>query len=129
MCIRDSVFRVEKRPTCRRCTICRGRCRRLARCDEEIHLHALSRARIDNKLNLTRLTERDWSERREQRRVFGLVPISRELIWDSDGEFVAAELDRLSRFEPGSEGVLRYFAPRAFKQSTPDFLRRQIHFC
>ena len=30
-------------------------------------------------------------------------------------KLVIAKLDRLSRFEPGSESVLRYFAPRAFK--------------
>ena len=84
---------------------------------------------VDNEFNLTRLAERDWSERREQRRMLGLVPIRRELIGNSDSEFVATELNRLSRFEPGSEGVLRYFAPRAFKQTTPDFLRRKIHFC
>ena len=108
--------------------MCRSRCR-LSWRDEEIHLHALLRARVDHKLNLTRLAERDWGERREQRRVFGLIPISGELIGNSDSEFVAAQLNRLSRFEPGFESVFRYFAPRAFKQTTPDFLRRQIHFC
>ena len=61
--------------------------------------------------------------------MFRLVPISGELVGHRDREFVSAELDRLRWFEPGSEGVLRYFAPRAFKQSTPDFLRRQIHVC
>jgi hypothetical protein len=25
--------------------------------------------------------------------------------------------------------VICNFAPRAFEQTTPDFLRRQIHFC
>ena len=61
--------------------------------------------------------------------MFGFVPIGGELIRDSDHESVSTELDRLCWFEPGSEGVFSYFAPRAFEQSTPDFLRRQIHFC
>jgi len=65
----------------------------------------------------------------EQRSVLGLVPVRRELIRDRDGEPLAAQLDGVGGFEPGPEGVLRYFAPRAFKQATPDFVRRKIHFC
>jgi hypothetical protein len=61
--------------------------------------------------------------------VFGFVPIGRKLIGNRNGEFAATELDRLRWFEPGSKRVLRYFAPRAFEQSTPDFVRRKIHFC
>jgi hypothetical protein len=57
------------------------------------------------------------------------VPVGGELIRDRNRELVTTELDRLSRFEPGPEGVFSNFAPRAFKQSTPDFLRRQIHVC
>jgi hypothetical protein len=61
--------------------------------------------------------------------VLGAVPVSGELIRDGDGEGASPQLDRMSWFEPGTESVLRYFAPRAFEQSIPDFVRRKIHFC
>jgi hypothetical protein len=56
--------------------------------------------------------------------MFRFVPVSGELVGHSDREFVSAKLDRLRWFEPGSKGVLRNFAPRAFEQTTPNFLRR-----
>ena len=61
--------------------------------------------------------------------MFRLIPVRGELIRNRDSEFVSTELDRLRWFEPGSEGVFSNFAPRAFEQTTPDFLRRKIHFC
>ena len=73
------------------------------------------------------MTECDWSQARQKLRVFGLIPVSRELVGRADNDRVPLEGQWLGRLQPRPKRLFRKLVTCSVEYTRPDFGRRERH--
>ena len=95
--------------------------------DEHVHLHAANAFLVDPEAYFERMPKCHRGKTREEIGVFGLVPISRELVWGADHERVAFNRQSFSGLKPGAIRLFREHLACALAQAIPEFGGRKRH--
>src|SRR5438105_5197116 len=94
---------------------------------EEIKLRSALALLMDLKNHRQRLPQRDGRQRSQKLGVFRFVPFGSETVRRPDKKSVTLDLERLRRFQPCLERLLRHLLARPIEQTRPSFLCGEGH--